>query len=99
MAADYIIALRPREWSVDGLGKAIAEVTKVPVCDQQLVPDTNWKPIQELSPGSGETEPVEMMSKHPLDYYDIKPGSKMNDNPGSRSNIVSVPSSCAMAIS
>ena len=92
MGADYIIALRPREWSVDGLGKAIAEVTKIPVCDQQLEPDTDWKPIQ----GSSETE---MMSKHPLDYYDIKPGSKMNDNPGSRSNIVSVPSSCAMAIS
>ena len=91
MAADYIIALRPREWSVDGLGKAIAEVTKIPVCDQQLVPDTSWK--------KQPNEPNEMMSKHPLDYYDIKPGSKMNDNPGSRSNIVSVPSSCAMAIS
>ena len=79
LGAEYKIALHPREWSVDGLGKAVAEVTGVPVCDQQLVPDTDWKPI-ELSSGKMEKE---MMSQHPLDYYNIKKGSS--------SNVVSVP--------
>lgn len=75
MAAEYKIALHPREWSVDGLGKAIAEVTKIPVCDQQLKPGTDWEPEpNELN---------EMMSKHPLDYYNIKKGSS--------SEVVSVP--------